>query len=152
MQPTPPGWPRVSVSLFYDDAAAAIDFLCRAFGFTVRLRVDGPEGRVVHSELEFGPDGLLMVGTSRTDPRERTLPLVSPRQTGGLCTGALALFVDDVDAHCERARLAGAAIEDEPTTHDYGEAYWADRTYRCTDLEGHQWWFMQRVRGPGAVG
>ena len=56
--------------------------------------------------------------------------------------------MDDVDVHCQRARAAGAKIVEEPVTNDYGEEYWADRTYRAEDLEGHQWWFMQRVRGP----
>jgi uncharacterized glyoxalase superfamily protein PhnB len=57
------------------------------------------------------------------------------------------LFVDDVDAHCARARAAGAIVTTEPQTTDYGDEYWADRTYEATDLEGHHWWFIQRVRG-----
>jgi uncharacterized glyoxalase superfamily protein PhnB len=58
------------------------------------------------------------------------------------------VFVDDADAHCARARAAGAKIIDEPETHDYGEEYWTDRTYRAEDLEGHNWWFYHRVREP----
>jgi uncharacterized glyoxalase superfamily protein PhnB len=53
-----------------------------------------------------------------------------------------------VDAHCERARAAGARIVEGPTTRDHGEEYWADRSYRAEDLEGHQWFFMQRMRDP----
>ena len=56
------------------------------------------------------------------------------------------VFVDDVDAHCARARAAGARIADEPKVHDYGEDYWADRSYGAVDPEGHLWWFTQRVR------
>lgn len=59
---------------------------------------------------------------------------------------SLCVFVDDVDAHCARAKAAGAIILNEPITTDYGSEYWADRTYLTQDLEGHQWWFMQRVR------
>jgi uncharacterized glyoxalase superfamily protein PhnB len=55
--------------------------------------------------------------------------------------------VDDVDAHCERARAAGATILSEPTVSDYGEEHWADRGYEAEDPEGHRWWFAQRVRG-----
>ncbi|MCB9761647.1 MAG: VOC family protein [Alphaproteobacteria bacterium] len=150
MNPTPPGWPRVSSSVFYDDAGAAIDFLCDAFGFEVRLRVDGEGGRVEHSELTFGDDGLVMVGTSRVASERAPAPMTSPRNTRGQVTQALCVFVDDVDAHCARARAAGARIQDEPETHDYGADYWADRTYRAIDPEGHHWWFMQRVRGAGA--
>ncbi|MBK8180897.1 MAG: hypothetical protein IPK67_18790 [Planctomycetes bacterium] len=49
----PPGWPRIASAIFYLDAPAAIDWLCAAFGFTVRLRVDGPNGTVENSELDF---------------------------------------------------------------------------------------------------
>ena len=56
--------------------------------------------------------------------------------------------MDDVDAHCERARAAGARIADPPKTDDYGEEHGAHRTYRAVDLEGHQWWFMKCIRAP----
>jgi uncharacterized glyoxalase superfamily protein PhnB len=148
MKQVPEGWPRISSSLFYEDAAAAIDWLCRVFGFEVRLRVEGEGGRIEHSERVYG-DGLVMVGeasgkASRTVP----LPSASPRAQGGANTQTLCVFVDDVDEHCEQARAAGAEIIQGPETHDYGEDYWADRVYRAVDLEGHHWWFMQRVRNP----
>ena len=60
------------------------------------------------------------------------------------------LFVDDVDTHCAKARAAGAVIFNEPAVHDYGEDYWADRSYGAIDSEGHHWWFTQRLRGPKA--
>ena len=60
------------------------------------------------------------------------------------------IHVEDVDAHCARARAAGAMIVDEPTVHDYGEDYWADRSYGAVDPEGHLWWFTQRIRDPRA--
>lgn len=150
MKPTPAGWPRISSSIFYDDAGAAIDWLCAAFGFEVRLRVEGEGGRIEHSELEFGPDGLIMVGSSGGGAhRGGDRPFVSPRQLGGRTTQTACLFVDDVDAHCERARAAGATIADEPATNDYGEDYWIDRSYRAVDPEGHHWWFMQRLWSAG---
>lgn len=146
MKRTPKGWPRISSSIFYDEPAKAIDWLCKAFGFEVRLKVEGEGGRIEHSELVLD-DGLVMVSsTGGKSTRTVPLPGKSPRSVGGAVTQALAVFVDDVDAHCERARAAGAKILEPPTTNDYGEDYWADRTYRAEDLEGHQWWFMQRVR------
>jgi uncharacterized glyoxalase superfamily protein PhnB len=149
MKASPPGWPRISSSLFYDDAATAIDWLCRAFGFEVRLKIEGEAGRIEHSELTFG-DGLIMVGsTGGRSTRREPLPSKSPRSLGGVITQALCVYVDDVDAHCERAKAAGAKIIEPPSTMDYGEEYWADRSYRAADLEGHQWWFAQRMRGPG---
>lgn len=71
---------------------------------------------------------------------------VSPRSIDGNCTQAVCIFVDDVDAHCERARKAGAKIVDEPATTDHGEDYWSDRAYRALDPDGHPWWCLQRLR------
>lgn len=148
MKSTPAGWPRISSSIFYDDPAAAIDWLCRAFGFEVRLKVEGEDGDIAHSELVFG-EGLVMIGgTRRRDPGREGYQQkhISPRSVAGGNTQTLCIFVDDVDAHCARARASGAQVFREPNTEDYGEGYWADRSYGALDPEGHQWWFMQRVR------
>ena len=148
MKPTPTGWPRISSGVFYKDAARMIDWLCDAFGFEVRLKVEGDDGSIVHSELTYG-DGLIIVGGERDDERSRKwgVKFVSPIHAGGN-TQNMMVFVDDVDAHCEHARKSGAKIIDEPTVHDYGEDYWADRSYGAVDPEGHMWWFTQRLRSP----
>ena len=65
MKNTPKGWPRISPAIIYDDAAGAIDWLCRAFGFEIRIKVEGDKGRIEHSELVLG-DGVVMVATSNT--------------------------------------------------------------------------------------
>ena len=146
MKQTPPGWPRLSSALFYNDASAAIDWLCQAFGFSVRLKVEGEAGRIEHSELTYG-DALIMVAQAGQKPgREHMPPGLSPASANGN-TQCLLLFVDDVDAHCAHARANGATIIDDPKVHDYGEDYWADRSYGATDCEGHMWWFTQRLRG-----
>lgn len=151
-RPPPTGWPRIASAIFYDDARAAIVWLCRAFGFEVRLEIVSAEGHLEHSELTFG-DGVIMVGASGgKSTRPAPLPCASPRALGGVNTQALCVWVDDVDAHCAVARAAGATIVEEPATNDYGEGYWADRSYRAVDLEGHQWWFMQRLRDPAPRG
>lgn len=149
MRPTPPGWPRISAAVFYDDPRAAIAWLCEAFGFSVRILVDGPDGGVEHSELEYD-GGLIMVSGVGAKPdrpqqtwRER---LTTPGRQGGKITGNLCVHVEDVDAHCARARAAGAEIVHEPETTDYGEDYWTDRSYGAVDPGGHLWWFMQRLR------
>jgi uncharacterized glyoxalase superfamily protein PhnB len=139
MKPTPDGWPRISASLFYDDAKAAIDWLCKVFGFELRLLVETGDGAVAHSELVIG-DGVIMVAQTGSRPHYR-----SPRAAGG-CTQALAVFVDDVDAHYQKARGAGAVISVEPMVSDYGEDYWSDRSYEVVDCGGHHWWFMQRLK------
>ena len=135
---TPPGWPQLSSALFYDDAAAAIEWLEKAFGFVTRLKVEDGAGGVVHSELELG-GGLVMVASARES-------LASPRSLGGANTQSLFVYVDDVEAHCARARAAGARIVSEPSNRDYDA--WEDRTYETLDCEGHRWWFAQRVRNP----
>jgi uncharacterized glyoxalase superfamily protein PhnB len=149
MKPTPPGWPRISSAVFYDDASAAIDFLCRAFGFEVRLKVEGEGGRIEHSELTFG-DGLIGVSSAGdAGGKDWKAKMVSPRAAGGGNTQCVAVFVDDADAHCARARAAGARIFYEPATSDYGDDYWSDRSYGALDPEGHHWWFMQRLTTRG---
>lgn len=150
MKPTPPGWPRLSLGMYYDDPRAAIDFVCAAFGFERTMVVEGEGGRIEHSELHFG-EALVMIGHSRGGSHRSGMPWMSPRHTGGQVTALPCLFVDAIDDHCERARAAGATITMEPTTSDYGEDYWADRSYICVDPEGQQWCFMQRMRGPGAA-
>ena len=84
-----------------------------------------------HSELVIG-DGVIMVGSSNTDAQPR-LPFKahfkSPKSLGGANTQSLMVYIDDADAHCARAKAAGAEIFMEPSVHDYGEDHWADRSY-----------------------
>jgi len=148
MRPTPQGWPRLSSSIYYDNAAEAIDWLVKAFGFTLQLKVDGPDGTVAHSQLSFG-EALIMVGEGgSTHAPKFGVTMRSPRHLGGANSQGILLFVDDVDAHCAQARAAGAQIVAEPELHDYGPEYWADRSYGALDCDGHLWWFTQRVRDP----
>jgi len=146
MKDSPKGWPRISSVVMYKDANAAIDWLCRAFGFEVRIKVQGDNGDVVHSELTFG-DGVIMPAQENAGATEAYRNLGrSSKSIGGVFTQSMVVQIDDADAHCARARAAGATIFMEPSVHDYGEDYWADKSYGAVDLEGHHWWFSQRVR------
>ena len=149
MKPPPPDWPRFTSSLIYRDGAAAIDWLCRAFGFKVRLKVVGEGGRIDHSELVYG-GGVIMVGQEGGDMSRYSwkADLKSPLSMGGAMSQNIMIYVDDADAHCAQARAAGARIVSEPETHDYGPEYWADRSYGAVDPEGHLWWVTQRIRNP----
>jgi uncharacterized glyoxalase superfamily protein PhnB len=151
MKPTPSGWPRFSSAVVYRDASAAIDWLCDAFGFQVRIKVEGEGGRIEHCELEYG-DGLIMIA-QETPQTERPWKKVlrSPRSLDGANTQSIMFYVDDADAHCSHARSRGARIVEEPASHDYGEDYWADRSYGALDPEGHVWWVTERVRSPKAA-
>ena len=127
--------PRITPHLFYDDVDAAIDWLVKAFGFEIRLRMTDKDGAVVHGDLEVA-DSLVMVGlASEGAVRE------SPQSLGGKISQRLYVFVDDVDAHYERARSAGARI-----TSELAEQFYGDRVYECMDLEGHRWKFAQHIR------
>lgn len=145
MKKTPNGWPRISTSLYYEDAAKAIDWLCKVFGFELRLRIEGKDGAIEHSELVYG-EGLIMVSGSNKPGRPDREHQRAPTAAGGANTQNMMVFVDDVDAHHAHARATGATIVSEPKTTDYGAEYWADRTYQVVDLGGHHWWFCQRVR------
>jgi uncharacterized glyoxalase superfamily protein PhnB len=119
----------------YQDPKAAIAFLEKAFGFELFMLIEDGEGKLAHSEMRFG-DAVVMVGNEWSADHK------SPRSIGGKNTQTVHIQIaDDVDAHCERARAAGAEILMEPATQFYG-----DRTYRCRDPEGHIWTVAQTVQ------
>jgi len=122
-------------SLYYDDAPAAIEWLCRVFGFKKRMVVPAGDGSVIHSELSYGP-GVIMVGTSR--PAQGCL---SPRSLPAVAQG-LCVRVDDPDGHFANARAGGAEITRELKDEDYGS-----RGYQAKDLEGHHWYFGNYLPG-----
>ncbi len=104
----PQDMPRITPHLFYDDVAAAIDWLVKAFGFEVRLRMTDKNGGVVHGELELA-DSLIMLGlTAENEAWE------SPQSHNGQVSQRLYIFVDNIDAHYDRALSAGAKIIREP--------------------------------------
>jgi uncharacterized glyoxalase superfamily protein PhnB len=119
-------------ALQYRDAPAAVDWLCRAFGFTRRMVVPGENGTIAHAELVFG-NGMIMLGSRKSNEFGRLL--TEPRQAGAV-TQAVYLIVEDADAHYARAKAAGAEIVTELKTQDYG-----GRDYTCRDPEGHVWAF-----------
>jgi uncharacterized glyoxalase superfamily protein PhnB len=149
MKPAPENFPRLTSAVVYKDAVKAIDWLCTAFGFELRLKVEADDGSIIHSELTYG-DGVIMVAQERMEQPKHpwAAALASPRSIGGKTTQSLMLYVDDVDAHCAHARANGAQIGQDPETSDYGEDYWSDRGYCAIDPEGHVWWITQRLRDP----
>ena len=144
MKPPPPSWPRISSSLYYEDPKAAIDFLCRAFGFEVRLLVPGENDTIRHSELTFG-EGVVMIASPKPEKFPRHKP---PPAVGGANTQNMMVYVDDVEAHFARAKGEGAVVLKELATTDHGPEYWSERGYECLDPGGHAWWFYQRLRNP----
>lgn len=141
MKPTPEGWPQISSAVYYNEPSKAIDWLCNAFGFEVRLKIEGQDGSIQHSELVFGT-GVVMVADARSKGPQRSSPLA----VGGANTQNMMLYVDDVESHFKRAEQAGATIVAALETFDRGGDYWIDRGYEAADFEGHHWWFFQRLR------
>ena len=128
----PKDMPRVTPYLYYEDVAAALAWLARAFGFRERLRMPGPDGSVMHAEMQLA-DGVVMMGRPGPDYR-------SPKRLGQV-TQSLYVYVDDVNTHFRRAKDAGAKVIEEPADQFYG-----DRRYGAEDPEGHVWYFAQHVR------
>jgi len=115
--------------LRYHDAREAIAFLGAAFGFVQLFSVPPSGPQVRHAQLRLGTN-VILLGSVRPDDG-----LASPRDLG-TSTQALCVYVDDLDAHFERARQAGAPIDSPPGDTDFGA-----RQYTARDLEGHRWIF-----------
>jgi PhnB protein len=133
---------RTIPALSYEDCAAAIDWLTKAFGFReVDERYMDDEGRVTHAELEY-EGGRVMLGWP--GPHYR-----APNRLAEECEAARRMYdnpyvldgvhvqVDDLDAHHARARAAGADILRGPDDEPFG------RLYTAADPEGHRWMFLQ---------
>ena len=119
--------------LRYRDAPAAIDWLCRAFGFEKQaVYADGDTVR--HAQLVFG-NGMVMLGSADTDG-EWGRQIAQPDEIGGRGTQSACVVVADTDAHYARAVAAGAVVVQDIADQDYG-----GRGYSCRDPEGHLWWF-----------
>ena len=119
--------------LRYRDAPAAIDWLCRAFGFARRaVYADG--ATVHHAQLSFG-NGMVMLG-SVDNASEFGRRMAQPDELGLRETQCPCVIVADADAHYAQARAAGAVIVDDIRDQDYG-----GRGYSCRAPEGHLWWF-----------
>ncbi|MEM7413410.1 MAG: VOC family protein [Myxococcota bacterium] len=120
--------------LTYQDAPAAIEFLCKALGFEEAYRLEMGDGKIGHAQLDFAGNQVMLASCYPE------LGLQSPQDLDGVhCQ--VHIDVDDVDAHCAHAKSQGATIAMEPTDQPHG-----DRMYRVVDPEGHRWIFSTRLR------
>ncbi len=118
-------------TLRYRDPARAIKWLCDALGFAVHfVAEDG--GQVVHAQIRRG-NSLIFLGPDHADDK---YGMHSPLALNGTNQCVCIATSEDIDAHCERARTAGAEIVTEPYHTPYGA-----REYSCRDFEGHIWCF-----------
>ena len=127
--------PTLTSAVFYREPLAALEWLQKAYGFERSMVITHPDGSLAHSEMRFG-EGAIHVGSEWADF------IASPASLAGKNTQFIHIQLQEgIDAHCARARAAGAAILQEPADQFYG-----DRTYRARDPEGHVWSFGQAVR------
>jgi uncharacterized glyoxalase superfamily protein PhnB len=121
---------KITPYLYYEDVAAALEWLAAAFGFReCGPKMTDPDGTVRHASMELD-DALIMLGHPGPEYR-------NPNHLSA-ATQCLYVRVNDVNDHFERAKKAGAKILHEPQDMEYG-----DRRYGAEDLEGHQWYFAQ---------
>ena len=129
--------PTIYPYFVYRDAAAALEWLATVFGFERAAEVRGADGSVVHAEMRFGRSTIMLATASEQQLAQDPWDLPSGRGT--------YVHVDDVDAHYQRAKGAGAEIVHEPEDTDFGA-----RRYRALDLNGYEWSFgSYRPAPPG---
>ncbi len=117
--------------LRYRNAPAAIEWLCRNFGFEERLVVPNEDGTIAHAQLGFG-NGMIMLGSVVESEFGRLMK--QPDEIDGAETQSAYLVVSDADAIYKQAKAAGAEIVIDIKDEDYG-----GRGFSCRDLEGRLW-------------
>jgi uncharacterized glyoxalase superfamily protein PhnB len=128
--------------LAYADGPAAMDWLARAFGFVERTRMLSEDGVLNHGEMRAG-DGVIMLATPSAayeGPKQHREHCERTRDWSVVpyVIDGVLVYVDDVDAHLDRATRAGATILSGI------EDGFPGRRYRAEDIEGHRWMFLQR--------
>jgi PhnB protein len=123
----PDGYHSVQPYLSVDGAAEAIDWYKQALGATERYRMNGPDGKIGHAELQIGDSVVLLADPY---PQGSTKP---PKELGGT-TFSLMVYVEDVDSTVKQAVDAGATVTMEVT-----DQFWGDRFGSFTDPFGHSW-------------
>ena len=130
----PAGYHSITPTLIVRDAAAAIEFYQRAFAAQEIDRMVGPDGSIMHAEIQIG-DSRIMLGEENEQWGAR-----SPLSTNGN-PGSLHIYVENADASFERALNAGAKVR-----YPLEDAFWGDRYGKVTDPFGHEWGIATRVK------
>jgi len=126
--------PQLIPYLYYPDATEALDFLVQAFGFEVKSALRGEKDEVWTAQLRTGDGGVVMIGPGMSEFGTRAV------EDPDWATTRMFVYVDGVDAHCERARAAGATIRSEPAVHSSD-----NKIYVASDCGGQQWIFAEPV-------
>ncbi len=136
-------YPQVIPMLSYEDGVAAMQWLCKAFGFTERLKMLDDDGKLAHGELVMG-EGIIMLASPTPNYQ-------NPKHHREVCEAAarwyevpyvingVLVYVDDIEKHFEQAKSYGAVILSGIETGGPGTRY------RVEDREGQRWMFMQKT-------
>jgi PhnB protein len=130
----PDGYHVVTPYLTVRNAAQAIDFYKKAFGAEQTVRMDSPDGKVMHAEIRIG-DSVIMLGDENPQMGSN-----SPQTLGGTTAG-LMLYSENVDQAFDRAVKAGAKSLSPPA-----DMFWGDRYGQLVDPFGHKWSIGQHIR------
>lgn len=128
VNPIPAGYHTVTPYLIVNDAAKAIDFYKKAFNATENFRMNGPDGKICHSEIKIGNSMIMLADENKE------CNAVAP-QAGTRSPVLLHLYVEDVDTLFKQAVTAGAKVERELADQFYG-----DRSGGISDPFGHVWY------------
>ena len=127
VQPVPEAFHTLTPYLAVDGAAKAIDFYKKAFGAKERMRMEGPDGKIGHAEIEIG-DSVVMLA----DPFPHAS--ITPPSEVSATTASICMYVEDVDAVVAKAVAEGATI-----TEELEDKFWGDRFGTIRDPFGHVW-------------
>jgi PhnB protein len=133
VKPIPDGYSSVTPYLIVSGAASAIDYYRMAFDAQEIMRMPGPDGKIMHAELQIGSSRIMLADESPQMGHK------SPQTLGGSGTG-LMLYVNDVDDTFQRAISGGGKVERPVQNQFYG-----DRSGNLTDPFGHQWTIATHV-------
>ena len=127
--PIPEGFHTVTPHLIFDEAAQAIEWYKKALGADEKSRSLGPDGKVIHAELQVG-NSRIMLNDAMQGGR-------SPKSYGGSPI-SLWVYVPDCDTLFNRAVKAGAQVPPGPMGQ-IADQFWGDRCGSFTDPYGYQW-------------
>ena len=138
VQPIPDGYHSVTPYIIVDGAAQAIKYYRKAFGATEIMRMPGPDGKIMHAEIQIG-DSRVMLADEFPDMGAK-----GPRSFGGSPL-FLMIYVEDVDRVYNRALEAGGT-EVRPLQNQF----YGDRSGTLSDPFGHQWTLATHVEDVAA--
>lgn len=134
VNPIPNGYYTITPDLTVSNVAQAIEFYKKAFNAWEVLRMNGPDGNIMHAEIQIGNSRIMLCSESAEKKQ------FSPKSLRGT-TGSLYLYVENVDETFNQAMRAGAT-----SSHELSDMFWGDRVGEVTDPYGHRWMVATHTR------